>query len=29
VGSRGARALIREFLNGAGLVEGKDYLCIM
>jgi glycosyltransferase involved in cell wall biosynthesis len=27
VGARGARALIREHLNGAGFVEGHDYLC--
>ena len=29
VGSHKARALIREFLNEAGFVEGTDYLCIM
>jgi len=29
VGSRGARELIREFLNEAGFVEGQDYLCVM
>jgi hypothetical protein len=27
VGARGARALIREHLDGAGFVEGRDYVC--
>lgn len=27
VGARGARALIRAHLDGAGFVEGEDYLC--
>jgi hypothetical protein len=29
VGSHKARALIREFLNNEGYVEGTDYLCVM
>ena len=29
VGSRGARKLIREFLNTKGFLEGEDYLCVM
>ena len=27
VGARGARALVRAWLDGAGFVEGEDYLC--
>lgn len=28
VGTRGARAGIREWANGAGFVEGKDFICV-
>lgn len=28
VGTRGARAGIRAWANGAGFVEGKDYICV-
>ena len=28
VGTRGARAQLRQWADGAGFVEGKDYLCV-
>jgi len=28
VGTRGAREQVRQWANGAGFVEGKDYLCV-